>query len=590
MEHENSTLAARLLEIQEYQTVNDKSASWVDNLLCLSLKSRRNRVLQLHERPRGPAHCRRYIAVSYPWGPAPGLECGRNGGYSIERRLEGSSGRNQVRDEVIHRVIKTDGEKLQTAMDSMDLVYRYSEFSVGLIAVILKSQNEVDTLQHLLHGKYTVQRGQSHFPQLSRTGQRGNHLKVYRLLQRLYKDQWWGRAWIFQEEYLSSTTMDLLIRLAPGLATRREFGHISGEICIGAAQFREQATLFLLAYRHTTSNALQKRNCAKMLKRFGKYSVQFQFQHDARRKPMSPRIFADITRRSVKHPFDLLPITANSCDYAVRFNAREMSQSKFGVELCLLAMFLLNGELLCDSRHVHKLPESQEMHLGNYLQHIAFNKFDPPVDIKHLSYLKNCRLHQVRFCPKGRMTEGYIWKIDSVLNTDCWPYPMRWSQKKRGEGLDRSQRDNLHLLTCMLRRNHKRYGALAANIEAFLFQDTICTDSSPVKEHMELMAQSVVNAMRNGKRLYVAALNGSSEPAGIFVGPQDVSLAIFTSWHAGQCHDNRYRLNHVSLGVRVEKNGKIPLLNTVEWVNGLTFFRRQSNVSVIFKWPEGWMA
>jgi hypothetical protein len=102
-----------------------------------------------------------------------------------------------------------------------------------------------------------------------------------------------------------------------------------------------------------------------MLKNFGRYKIQYHFQHDARRKAMSPRIFADIQRRRLESPFDRLPIVANSCSYAIRLVSRDMSESGHSVELCLLTMYLLNGEIMRNGRHIKKLP--MEMGISNYM-------------------------------------------------------------------------------------------------------------------------------------------------------------------------------------------------------------------------------
>lgn len=102
-----------------------------------------------------------------------------------------------------------------------------------------------------------------------------------------------------------------------------------------------------------------------MLKRFGKYNVQYHFQHDARRKAMSPRIFADISRGTAGKSVDLLPTAASSCDYARRLDLQELLKTSYNVKLCLLAMYLINGEILRNSADITKLPT--EMDLPNLL-------------------------------------------------------------------------------------------------------------------------------------------------------------------------------------------------------------------------------
>jgi hypothetical protein len=153
---------------------------------------------------------------------------------------------------------------------------------------------------------------------------------------------------------------------------------------------------------------------------FRRYDIQYRFQHDAKMKAMSPRIFADMQRRNVGRPFDRLPIVANSCNYGIRFISQDMSQSDQDLELCLLTMNLLNGELLRKSQVIRKLPE--EMGIVNYMQYISFNKFDPPVTKRRLSYLKACRLHRVSLQKVGIWTEGILWVVNDTFLPSTWPH------------------------------------------------------------------------------------------------------------------------------------------------------------------------
>ena len=134
--------------------------------------------------------------------------------------------------------------------------------------------------------------------------------------------------------------------------------------------FRTQVTLFLLAFKWEAHRNFA-RKCATMLKTFGRYNIQYCFQHDAKKKAMSPRIFADMQRRNVGSKFDRLPIVANSCTYAIRFGSQKMFKANHDLRLCLLTMSLLNGELLRDSRDIKKLPAG--MDIANYMQYITFN-------------------------------------------------------------------------------------------------------------------------------------------------------------------------------------------------------------------------
>jgi hypothetical protein len=168
---------------------------------------------------------------------------------------------------------------------------------------------------------------------------------------------------------------------------------------------------------------------------------QIYFQHDAKRKAMSPRIFADIQWRGLENPFDRLPIVANSYNYATRLVSRNMLYSAHSVELYLLTMYLLNGGIMRNDRQTRKL--SMEMGISNYVQYISFNKFDPPVKNQRLSYLKACRLHHVSLHNEGLLTKGFLWNVTSTLLPTKWARCPRKSRKNHDFGLNNFERDRI---------------------------------------------------------------------------------------------------------------------------------------------------
>jgi hypothetical protein len=116
--------------------------------------------------------------------------------------------------------------KKRTAMDSIDLVYRQSRHPVGLLAVVFDDQSEVNYLQTLMMGRSVVQNNEDEYPKLAYSARSRTSLGIFNVLVHLYKDRWWTRAWIFQEEYISSTAMQILIRHKQGILVRRKFGFL----------------------------------------------------------------------------------------------------------------------------------------------------------------------------------------------------------------------------------------------------------------------------------------------------------------------------------------------------------------------------
>lgn len=64
---------------------------------------------------------------------------------------------------------------------------------------------------------------------------------------------------------------------------------------------------------------------------------------------MSATIFADIKRRGVENAWNTLAIAANTCAYRTRLNVQVLSDEGRSLSLCLLAQFLLNGEITARS-------------------------------------------------------------------------------------------------------------------------------------------------------------------------------------------------------------------------------------------------
>ncbi|GIZ48177.1 hypothetical protein CKM354_001125000 [Cercospora kikuchii] len=575
---------------------------WAKNLSCIWINP--NNTLQLRGGRYRSSGIQDYVAVSYSWKETPGLEDAKAGGYSIFDCKDGHVRPSKVRDQALSRVIRyakyhqvfrfwidrecipdDKSEERQIAMESMDLVYRTSAYPVGLLAATLETQDQVNQLQDLLLGAYAVLDEDS-YPRLVQPVHASSSRAAFNLLRRLQADRWWNRAWIFQEEYLSSIRMHLLIRRKQDTVAFRQFGFLHGEMCINAANFREQATIFLLAFQREAQGK-RSRVSAQMLKMLGSYKIQYRFQHDAKGKAMAPRIFADIQRRGIEKLHDRIHIAANSCNYAIRFNSEIMLDRGHDLDLCLLTMYLLNGELLRGVRNIQKLPT--DMHLTNYLQYITFDKFDVPVEGKDLSYLKTCRLYGVSLSYEGILAKGHVWRFSGALFTRAWPPAPRWSRKYHNKGLNNFQRDCLHQALIKLRNYDQALHFLAGRIEHYLEQDMLDADPSPVKQHMDLMAESVVEAIRVGKPLQVVSMHEDALPCSLFTGLMKPATGVFASWYAGFGGDGRHRQSQVSLGVEVEDTIAGPRLTTVQWVNGLVFFKQNEQTTVIFRWPQKWL-
>lgn len=104
-------------------------------------------------------------------------------------------------------------------MDSMNLLYRRSKHPVGLLAVVLETQSEVDYLQTPIMGHSIVRDNKEEYPRLACSATSLASFGVFDVLVHLHTDRWWTRAWALQEEYLSSTSMQILIRRKQGISS-----------------------------------------------------------------------------------------------------------------------------------------------------------------------------------------------------------------------------------------------------------------------------------------------------------------------------------------------------------------------------------
>jgi hypothetical protein len=629
-ELQSKSLVAKMIEIQDdCSEINEKPIKWVEKLKCLSIVPGRNRHLCEIRVPDNDSNSlRNYVAVSYSCKPMKG-ESNDPGGYTI--LTEGRPGRkNKVRNIVITRArcfAKHVGSSLfwidqecvnqrskidkQMAMDAMDRVYNGSRYPVGLLWTKLYAESHMSALWSLLHGnltRYSKRDGSS----ILVDDDSEKVKEVLDLLELLRKDRWWSRAWIFQEEYLGGQRMVLLVRHTQRLEdvkqrifaveaeqgfaqTHRPVTFFKGEICIPATRFREKATRFLLALSKR-DKSLQER-CDALLSCFGKYNVLYRETAFANGKAMSSSVFADIDARNVGDLYDLIPIAANVCDYGIRLDSQALSDKKppkHSVGLCALTMALANGELITDAARIKALPTSKST--SAYLDYVFFNKFDPPDDRGQLTWLKNCRLSDVRLRQDGIHTKGLLWHVHSVFDITKWQLPPAPADEDELAGFER---ECLFKLAEKLQRaaanpnNDIPETALPDLLKDYLETLWIPAESehsSAAENYMKLMSTGIVRAIceKQPQWLSLASLEGSNdEKCAIFAGDHSGS-SVFTSWFDGDDEDGRHRKRHVSLKVAVNEKAGLQRLTTIEWVNGLTFWKGCRQKEAVFRWPAAW--
>ncbi|OQV05143.1 hypothetical protein CLAIMM_09929 [Cladophialophora immunda] len=643
---------AALLEIQKYRTAEVKSLEWIQSLECLHMKSdgarnrpgiagryRRSDMPRPSDRLLGrtcinPFDSGDYIAVSYVWDPAPGEDSSR-GRYRVESRRTLHPSSSRVRDVVWDRVSrfaayvgcpnfwidqecinqKDEGEK-EVAMQCMDLVYSHSDHSVALLTVHIGYQEELDLLAELLSDSFVADDDDTAPDLRLNSYMLGSVEKILELLSSITSDHWWSRAWTFQEDYRAGTKMTLLIPHDPSLEDRKRnaknllFGDLEGELCVKSAKFREKASRLCLAYMNESRRQKRLEDMAgRILQRAGKYRVTLQDRQAedtiyAVRKSMSPSIFADVDARKARTCSDRLAIVANCCDYSVRLNTKKLQSSNLSLSLALLALYLLNGEILMnggggdlEGRHGSSSSVAPlDGTIFDFLKTQSLDSFSPPIS-QQLTFIKSCRFIRVRLTDEGIRTRGHLWELGPKIPVKV-RHPVSRQYKSTGR-LRQGQRRSLGQLLQKLQSGQYKmqYEELAESLEWFLDQDEYCAGDDELsfsRKFQTWMASEVADAIPDRKkvlrlgRLIDTRRDAEDGYTGIFVCDDDDERAgagenVFTASWDGEGEELD---KHVSLEVDVRGYNRsgIPMLEAKRWINGLIFFRGRRRGDFIFPW------
>jgi hypothetical protein len=628
------SITASLLDIQKHASRHEKSLSWVSNLECLyntdsvigEFGRKRKRTAEvtcpttkrLGRKNMSPSQFQEaagsFIAVSYTW-MAPVGQSTSEGAYNVETRIDGQYAPNKVRDTVLDRVIRytasvdcqyfwidqecidqeNEHEK-EDAVQNMDLVYYYSKYPVALLSAKVQSDKELAILVCLLNGEFVDCTSPSLHPRLDT---RQSAREALKLLYRITSDPWWNRAWPYQEDYLAGTRMELLIQCDLNLEiTRRKntelFGRLSGELKISSTNFRRELTRFCLAYKNT----LDKFTCETILRRAAKYNVLQALSSELKGlKPMYPLIFRDVGSREIKHRSDGLAIVANCCDYPFRINVKKLHKTKASLSIAILALALLNGEVLVGTEN--KDPWSLNTSIFQFLD-------EHPLELhrisdRQLTFQKSCRLHSVKLTGEGICTTGRLWQLYKEIRITG--SQLSSFKKDTGNGLKKHVLSQLKQLAKDLDsgKEGKQYKDLAQRLRRFIERDENPYDdqSSFAKDHMDLMAREVVNAMYSKTQILCLGrlVNGffdseRSSYMGIFVveaGHKSPSY-VFTS--SSPARDGPRQIpSHVSL--LVSQSGTQascpPKMIARQWISGLCLFWGSPTIKAVFSWPRSFM-
>ncbi|KAK3376265.1 hypothetical protein B0T24DRAFT_572924 [Lasiosphaeria ovina] len=632
-------------------TAGKRTLGFLQNLECLRLpqysrgdtKATDGRVKVLRENIDATRDFQ-YLALSYTWNPSK-HESKEKGSYHVQERdseeFKPSEVRNCALDRIFHymrainvhhlwidqhSIVQETGScddpvcvqhpaciKRREGFTVMDLVYKLSNHPIGLLARPIESKWEMELLSNILQGNLTM--GDESNVQLSPKLKLWKVWKAVDLLRRITSDDWWCRGWIFQENYKAGTYMKLLIRHPKKLELQKSswygvFGGVDGELCIRSVQFFKEATrLCLASLRHIDEHQgspvprwmrKKKNGLQKILNRAGRYQYLLTYS-----QPMTPRIIADIDKKSITKPWDMLAIVANSCGYAIRFNAEKLRGSEASLSLSILAQCLLNGEVLHNGGP--PISGAADLTVPAYLERALFSGFYRNTPKYNLTLNKSCRFIDASFSESGIRTHGHIWKLGKVINTRNWPVRDAWVDVRHGK-LELIQRRRLAYMAEWL--EGECHGNLADSIRNYLSRDTRLAGVSEdrmsfTERYMRAMAVEIADVIERGDPLALGCLWDTSCPEGyspymaVFVRGDrdgyDGEVFAFTASRPEDASSDEFDLNdldrHVSFEVAVEgkiqgQNRLVPTLRIRRWLPGMCFFRGVPREEVVFPWPS----
>ncbi|KAF4453785.1 hypothetical protein F53441_3611 [Fusarium austroafricanum] len=574
-----STIGAQLVNIQAVNVPQQKSLEFLENLNCLFFTDGDLYDADTSTQPLlksevidafGPT---KYVALSYTWKPPPEDSNAPSEGYWVEDIQTGKKEPSTVRDIVFTRMrrymnrvdakylwidkhcIQQEGEPKQIGIQAMDRVYSLSEHPVALLSRRIKTMNQLYLLDEILSEDLVSARAN-----LDRVRE------AFRLLHYITSDTWFSRAWTFQENYRANSSMTLLITHSMGLNYNERFQQfvcLDGELYINSATFHEQATKLCLAY---SNPQLRIQHRANILSRAQRYAVTLQGDDGSAPSSMSPTIIEDISKREIEKGWDRLAIIANCCQYTKRVNSDKLHHSNASLSLSLLALCLMNGEIL--SNHPEgeiDVESARAMPITEFLKKHFFYGLEAPWPEAKLTFNKSCRFSNIVLSEEGVKTKGYLWQLDDLISTMDFHEIQRYRKPYKRP------------LQWLAKRLYRKHRFLSKKLYKIL---KLYEASTAAEEWQLSMANKVEEAIEEGKDLRTAILPGTG-PLGVAIfvlQPEEngsdssergesseegseMSLDqedgeeryVFTSFQAAKFHRQSFDLNdlnkHVSLEV-----------------------------------------
>ncbi|KAK5077800.1 hypothetical protein LTR70_009395 [Exophiala xenobiotica] len=604
-------LIPQMIKTQEHTLDNEKSIRWYRSTYYLTTDStlshhstaalRHGRAVKrsdrrlTRQRAGGEASIQSVLSVSYTWKESE-CEVLRDKTFQIfdgDRHVLEAS---RVRDSIILRVLKyvvncelpgfwidkdcidqQDEDEEQIAIQSMDLMYRFTDQPVAFLTMSIQTTYHARLLSKLMVDTWIWQEGSIAGIRLRRYVRVWQAQHMISMLKHLLSDRWWCRAWTYHEEFCASTKMTLLIShdRQVNRDQKFDFGNIPGEFKLRAVHFREQVTRFCLALMRKQGQRWQKgkEQCKELLAIAGQHKLIDLYKKETntnyRTGALTWRVVNDLQSRRLDDPWEILAVIANRCGYSVRLDAKRLKASGYSLNAAVLALLLLNGEILHNENVSLSSPEAGFVALATRL---SFRNFRSMVDAKEYTFLKRCRFSEVSLCTDGVLTQGYLWSLSEHIDF-------------RKPDLSADDIKQLHMLCRCI--EHK-YSELASKVQELVRRCWKGEDSGRLR-FMVVMARNIVRSIQCGESIVIGRLVQPRHGHAVFAAERTTAHSS-TSWQpsvqSGTLKADRYLEKGMSLEVElVHTPSNIPRLTARRWVAGWWFINRIDPQQVLLPWP-----
>lgn len=631
----DGSMAKRMLDIYRYKESREQLTHWRNDLRLLFRASPHER--RLTSTKSGGNEQAGYIAISYPWAHSRYED---SPSFSWQIETDNSTRSSEVRDTILDRarefmdhenvlhlwidaecISQGDVEERQRIMKTMHLVYANSYCSLALLFVPIRTLDELDALERLLSGKLVrtnplrKRSDQGYDKYVLAAHLLPEHVSaILDLILHILSDEWWSRAWCFQEEYVSLSEMQLLL---PTLfeVSKRKASHsidfLNRDISISARRFKMTVTHFMFAYEATTrrnagSLVFDKVICHQILQKAGYYRFIAidgdKLGLDIAGKAMSTQILTNISRRRFTRPPDLIHISANCNLYPWTLQTWKLDREGSSLALSIIALFFMNGEIFKNGiKDSISATDAGNLNVFEYLNAIAFDGFHMPGG---LASLRRHRFVEPSLMKHGVQCTGILWKIDRVVQL-----PSSWRHLLWSNGIlsNIDSEDVVELFDDIQYRLRRFDNQLSKRIARFLDKlsnPDLEENSSASAIAMSHAAFEVARELLSGKKIGLGHIIDDqndpdlmSDKRGVFAIGRNVTrknpVYAFTAWQAGVSTEEIYEgllmdEKQVSLQVDIDdwqNEDGTPSLCVKSWIQGLCFWYGVKSRKVTFPWP-----